>query len=615
MSNIITSPFTVFFDRSGQPLDAGYIYIGTAGINPEVSPITVYWDDTVPVTAAQPIRTLAGYASRDGSPGTIIGTQATYSIVVRDRTGALVYSDLNATTGANAIPETIASIAALRLLTATTVSTQVMLVANYVAGDGGGVFRYDSTDTTTADNGGTVIVDAAGKRWKRQFDAGEAMTLEMFGGGPAVSSNTAAFDAWVAAVIAGTASRTLDLGTGTYAFLTKTNRIDNAGEIIIRGQGVSSVVTRGWTSSSFKEALFHVYGSTQISAYDFAAGTAAGGSYGGSLITLEASSSAAPDFSLISHIYSTSYSGAVTKTISAATAATPAVFTSAAHGYANGTFVVYLYGTGGTWSQLTHRLFQISDAATNTFTLTDPDTATKVDSSGFGVYSANSASVKEALCTDYPLVIDGSARTTGAVGVRNIKLENLTFFGGRRGAILINGTIECGSTNVSTSDAGWDATVRVTGTASVPNYYNIFSSGSLARVALDRSYYAGGNAQIQGQLVQTANTYGQYWNGSVGNTVTRLGAYVAGPDFIPLPGGMVFQRKVISGVTAAYVTFTWPVVFSVAPVLYAAQPYGSASTAANAIVNAASTTGVDVAGQNLSGGGDVIIWAIGELAY
>lgn len=96
MSAEVTSPFTVFFDRSGQPLDAGYVYIGTAGINPEVSPITVYWDSSLTTTAAQPIRTLAGYPSRDGSPGTICINASAYSIVVRDKTGALVFSDLNA---------------------------------------------------------------------------------------------------------------------------------------------------------------------------------------------------------------------------------------------------------------------------------------------------------------------------------------------------------------------------------------------------------------------------------------------------------------------------------------------------------------------------------------
>ena len=33
-----------------------------------------------------------------------------------------------------------------------------------------GIFQYDSTDTTSTDNGGTVVVGADGRRWKRQFD-------------------------------------------------------------------------------------------------------------------------------------------------------------------------------------------------------------------------------------------------------------------------------------------------------------------------------------------------------------------------------------------------------------------------------------------------------------
>ncbi|MCE9899650.1 phage tailspike protein [Raoultella terrigena] len=44
-------------------------------------------------------------------------------------------------------------------------------VVEYASGNeiGGGYFHYDSTDTTTADNGVTVIVTAGGKRWKRKF--------------------------------------------------------------------------------------------------------------------------------------------------------------------------------------------------------------------------------------------------------------------------------------------------------------------------------------------------------------------------------------------------------------------------------------------------------------
>ena len=96
MSNAVTNPFPLFYGSDGQPLNAGYIYVGTAGSNPETSPITVYWDAALTITAAQPIRTLNGYPSQSGSPGTIFINRATYSIVVKDRNGALVYSNLNA---------------------------------------------------------------------------------------------------------------------------------------------------------------------------------------------------------------------------------------------------------------------------------------------------------------------------------------------------------------------------------------------------------------------------------------------------------------------------------------------------------------------------------------
>jgi hypothetical protein len=78
----------------------------------------------------------------------------------------------NARENVNLLTSTDWDIATLRLANwgAGAIPPQVILKTNRTAGDGGGVFRYDAADTTTADNGGTVIVDAAGNRWKRQWD-------------------------------------------------------------------------------------------------------------------------------------------------------------------------------------------------------------------------------------------------------------------------------------------------------------------------------------------------------------------------------------------------------------------------------------------------------------
>lgn len=60
----------------------------------------------------------------------------------------------------------IDSISALRALPKTG-TARVFVTGYYAAGDGGGGhYRYDSSDITSADNGGTVIVASDGGRWK-----------------------------------------------------------------------------------------------------------------------------------------------------------------------------------------------------------------------------------------------------------------------------------------------------------------------------------------------------------------------------------------------------------------------------------------------------------------
>jgi len=132
-----------------------------------------------------------------------------------------------ATVGA---PRILANIAALQALNTATSSlpVQVQLTSNYVADDGGGVFRYDSTDTTTADNGGTVIVDATGRRWKRQFADG-FHCADWFG----ILDNTADRTSVLNAAIAASASTTLILPAATI-------RVD--GQVIIN---VSNITIQG----------------------------------------------------------------------------------------------------------------------------------------------------------------------------------------------------------------------------------------------------------------------------------------------------------------------------------------------------------------------------------
>lgn len=97
MPSSIVSPFPVFNDLDGTPLEAGYIYIGQSNLNPESAPINVFWDAACTIPAAQPIRTVGGYASRNGTPSGLYVTADSYSITVRNRNRVFVFAAFDQT--------------------------------------------------------------------------------------------------------------------------------------------------------------------------------------------------------------------------------------------------------------------------------------------------------------------------------------------------------------------------------------------------------------------------------------------------------------------------------------------------------------------------------------
>jgi polygalacturonase len=88
----IQVPFPVFQDRDGQPLDNGYVWIGTANLNPQTNPVVAYFDAALTIVAAQPLRTLNGYISRAGTPAQVYVDGNNFSILVQDSKGSMVYS-------------------------------------------------------------------------------------------------------------------------------------------------------------------------------------------------------------------------------------------------------------------------------------------------------------------------------------------------------------------------------------------------------------------------------------------------------------------------------------------------------------------------------------------
>lgn len=87
----ISSPYPIFTDVDGNPLNDGFVYIGAANQNAETNPIAVYWDSAATIPAVQPIRTSGGYPVRNGTPARIY-VNSDYSILVKNKNSTFVYS-------------------------------------------------------------------------------------------------------------------------------------------------------------------------------------------------------------------------------------------------------------------------------------------------------------------------------------------------------------------------------------------------------------------------------------------------------------------------------------------------------------------------------------------
>lgn len=99
MSSIqIETPFPIFNDIDGQPLEDGYIFIGAANLQPISNPIVVYQNDALTIVAVQPIRTRGGYPVFSGTPGKLF-VNSDYSIQVQNRNGSVIYTSLNGNAG------------------------------------------------------------------------------------------------------------------------------------------------------------------------------------------------------------------------------------------------------------------------------------------------------------------------------------------------------------------------------------------------------------------------------------------------------------------------------------------------------------------------------------
>lgn len=148
--------------------------------------------------------------------------------------------------------------------------TQIYVVGRTHIFDGAhGMFQYDAADTSSTDNDGTILVDAAGRRWKRQFDRKvSVLWFGVVGDWDGVSSgtdNTAAFQK-----AADFVSPDLTKQTEFYSLLIPNGHYKITDQIVFRGE----VDIQGESSTWGNEArivqvtpdkhIFVVYGDKQF---------------------------------------------------------------------------------------------------------------------------------------------------------------------------------------------------------------------------------------------------------------------------------------------------------------------------------------------------------------
>lgn len=235
MPTKVENPFKMFTDESGQPLEAGFIFVGEVNKNPEAFPIPIYWDEELVTPAVSPVRTVSGYPSRSGTPAVVYASEGDFSITIKDKNGRLIFSRLSAnslsglqldlsnesdpTLGAAIVgrgDQMVSSIADLRALKKDSPSKHAFVSGYYTQGDGGGgMYWLDAADITSADNGGSIIVATDGGRWRLIHDG--SVDVAQFGaiqGGDCLAALTAAA-AWCRAEgvgLSGSGSYTMSSG-------------------------------------------------------------------------------------------------------------------------------------------------------------------------------------------------------------------------------------------------------------------------------------------------------------------------------------------------------------------------------------------------------------------
>lgn len=210
-----------------------------------------------PISRNSPARLQDVQSATSGLPNASLVPFTPYTTVDSINVQGALQEIIDVLNSISVVADKVNTLAALRLVDHTKVTSIHTSGYSAVNDQGHGDWNYISTDTTSADNGGTIVVDSTGGRWYRE-DVG-FITPQMFGATSAGSANDdVAFNAaWAYAL----ANRKMFVLKGAYLI----NSWDVVGAHVLRIFALSAEIRGG--ANTAKKALVRFFECSDIKVY------------------------------------------------------------------------------------------------------------------------------------------------------------------------------------------------------------------------------------------------------------------------------------------------------------------------------------------------------------
>ena len=246
MSEIL-NPFELYFGQDGRPIGAGSLYIGVAGLDPQLNPIDVFYDREMTVPAMQPLNISGGYVWNCCAPTKVFSAAANYSLKVLGKNGEQVFycqsiestaemvsiKDFGAK-GDGIADDTAAIQSAINSLPLNTANTGIMTPDGFA--NGGEIFiprgRYKITSTLTLRRGIKLRGESRESSQIISFVAGSVLQYQDAGRAIPDEIVISSLSVWQHSSVTATSGAAIDVTDGVATVQAVFLRID---DVLVKG--------------------------------------------------------------------------------------------------------------------------------------------------------------------------------------------------------------------------------------------------------------------------------------------------------------------------------------------------------------------------------------------